>query len=103
MAERVHLDHQLEAQAVALAQRDQPVEDRLPVPVAREVVVGDEEAPHALRQVAPDDRLDVVRGAPAGDPALHVDDGAEAALERAAAAGIEACVMAGDAGDDLAR
>jgi hypothetical protein len=34
--------------SLLLAQLDQAVEDRLPVPVAREVVVGDEEARDAL-------------------------------------------------------
>ena len=37
---------------VRLAQLDEAVEDRLPVLVAREIVVGDEEAADALRQFA---------------------------------------------------
>ena len=43
-----------------LAQLDQAVEDRLPVLVAREIVVGDEEARDALRGIGAHDRLDVV-------------------------------------------
>jgi hypothetical protein len=39
---------------------DQPVEDRFPVLVAREIVVGDEELGDALRGVRPHDLLDVV-------------------------------------------
>ena len=88
---------------VLLAQLDQAIEDRLPIAVAREVVVGDEEPGDALRRIGAHDLLDVVGGAIARLAALHVDDGAEAALERAAAAGIEAGVMAGHAGDRPAR
>ena len=43
------------------AQLDQAVEDRLPLLVAREVVIGDEEFVDALRPVEPDKILDVVR------------------------------------------
>jgi hypothetical protein len=43
---------------------DQPVEDRLPVLVAREIVVGDEEAAQSLRVVDPHDLLDVVGRTP---------------------------------------
>ena len=50
-------------QAFLLAQRDQAVEDRFPVLVAGEVVVGDEELVHALREVGADDALDVVGAA----------------------------------------
>ena len=92
MAQRVHLQQQADLEAFVLAQLDQPVEDRLPVLVAREVVVGDEELGDALLGVGADDLLDVVRRAIARLAALHVDDGAERALERAAAPGIEAGV-----------
>ena len=103
VAERVDLQQQPDLEALVLAQLDQAVEDRLPVPVAGEIVVGDEEARDVLRGVGAHDRLDVVGGAVARLAALHVDDGAEAALERAAAAGVEAGVVAGHAGHDLAR
>ena len=85
----------------------------LPVPVAGEIVVGDEEGLDPLREILADDRLEVVGGAEAALAPLDVDDRAEAALERAAAAEIEArplpasCARAipcgiqgtGDAGD----
>ena len=38
-----------------LAQCDDAVEDLLPVGIAREVIVGDEEALDALCQISPDD------------------------------------------------
>src|SRR5581483_11518356 len=60
-----------------------------PVLVAREIVVGNEEAIDALFVVLAEDALDVVGTAAARFAALYVDDGAERALERAAAAGIE--------------
>ena len=78
------------AQALLFAHLDQPVEDRLPVLVAREVVVGDEEVVHALREVGAHEALDVVGVARARLASLDVDDRAEAAVERAAAAGVEA-------------
>ena len=82
---------------------DEAVEDRLPVAVAGEIVVGDEKAGDALGGVGAHDRLDVVGGTVAGLAPLDVDDGAEAALERAAAAGVEAGVVPGDPGHDVAR
>ena len=80
----------LKASPSLLAHLDQAVEDRLPVPVAGEIVVGDEEAVDALGQVDAHHPLDVVGVAPARLAPLHVDDRAEAALERAAAPGVEA-------------
>src|SRR4029077_126913 len=90
VAERVDLEQKPDPEAVLLAQFDQAVEDRLPVAVAGEIVVGDEKAGDVLRGVGAHDRLDVVGGAIARLAPLDVDDGAEAALERAAAAGVEA-------------
>ena len=90
MALRVDLDDQGHFDAFVLAQLDQPVEEVLPVAVARHVVVGDEERADALLVVLADDRLEVVGTAEAALAALHVDDGAERALERAATAEIEA-------------
>ena len=100
--QRVDLEDQFELHALLL-HRDQPVDDRLPVAVAREVVVGDEEFAHALRDVFTHDRLDIVGRAEARFAALDVDDGAERALERAAAASIEARVFARDPRHDPAR
>ncbi len=54
---------------------------------------------HALRQVPADDLLHLFDGAAARLAALHVDDGAERALERAAAAGVKAGVLADGAAD----
>ena len=99
VAERVHLDDEGAVQA-GLAQRDDPVENRLPVLVAGEIIVGDEEGMHALRHVGADDRLDVVGAAMPGFPALHVDDRAEGALEGAAAPGVETGDRAAGAAND---
>ena len=89
VAERVDLDDEGAIAAPDLAQKDQPVEDRLPILVAGEIVVGDEEAVDALGEIGAHDRFDVVGAAVARFAALHVDDGAERALERAAAPGVE--------------
>ncbi len=56
-----------------------------------------------LLPVLAHDLLDVVGRAIARLAALHVDDGAERTLERAAAAGIEGGVGAGGAADELPR
>ena len=68
--------------AVALAQLDDAVEDRLPVLVAGEIVVGDEEPVEAVAECCAEQVLDVVGRAAARLAALHVDDGAERALDR---------------------
>ncbi len=89
VAQRVNLDDELQAEPFLLADLDQPVENRFPVAVAGEVVVGDEKPEHALGEVGAHQPLDVVGVAPARLAALDVDDRAKAALERAAAPGIE--------------
>ena len=89
VAHGVDLNDELDVQLLLLAHGDEAVEDLFPVGVAGEIVVGDEEAVDALGQVAANDLLDVVGGAAAGLASLHVDDGAEGAQERAAAAGVE--------------
>ncbi len=99
MAQRIDLNQELDIHPFALTQLDQPVENLLPVLVAREIVVGDEEAVDALRDVGAHDRLDVVGGAAARDAALNVDDGAETALERTAAPGVETRDVAADLAD----
>jgi hypothetical protein len=54
-AERMYqLDHQVQRDCVPAPRRDQPVEDRLPCLVAREIVVNDEEFADALRPVETD-------------------------------------------------
>ena len=59
------------------------------MPISREIIVGDEEPDHAFFQMRAQQPLDVVSGPVARLAPLHVDDRAEAALERAAAPGIE--------------
>ena len=87
----------------AVAQLDQAVEQRFPVAVAGEIVVGDEEALDALRVVLAHDAFEIVGGAEPALAALHVDDGAERALVGAAAAEIDARQRAGRAAHMLAR
>ncbi|MEI9986756.1 MAG: hypothetical protein WDN69_28455 [Aliidongia sp.] len=70
---------------------------------ACEIVVGDEKMRDPAGNIGTHDRLDVIRGTEARFAALDIDDGAEAALERTASTGVEAGVVADDAGDDLAR
>jgi len=89
VAERVDLDDEAVAELLRLAQIDEPIKDQLPVLVAGEIVVSDEEGAQALRVVFVHDALDVVRRAAALLAPLHVDDGAERVLIGAAAAGIE--------------
>ena len=78
-------------------QRDEAVEDRLPLRVAREVVVGEEVVPDAGLRPQPVVRADVIddlrRAAAAHVVALHVDDRAERAVERAAAARVDRAVV----------
>ena len=100
MAQRVDLQQQPDLEAVLLAQFDQAIEDRLPVAVAGEIVVSDEKARDVLRGVGAHDRLNIVSGAIARLSPLDVDDGAEAALERAAAFGVEARVVPRHLGHD---
>src|SRR6266571_4632018 len=89
VAKRVDLDHQAERNPVLLPEVDQAIEDRFPLLVAREIVVGDEEFVDALPPVEAHEMLHVVGRAVARLAALHVDDRAERALVRAAAARIE--------------
>ena len=99
----VDLDDQGHLDALVLLELDQPVEEVLPVLVAGHVVVGDEERRDALLVVLADDRFEIVGIAEAALAALHVDDGAERALERAAAAEIEARLAAFVAGERRRR
>ncbi len=89
VGQRIDLDQEAERDLLALAQVDDAIENGFPLPVAREIVVGDEEPRHALGQMRAQQLLDVVGAAVARLAALHIDDRAEAALERAAAPGIE--------------
>ncbi len=102
VAERVDLDGEADPDALVL-QRDHPVEQDLPVAVAGEIVVGDEEPVDPLLPVRPDDLFEIVGRAEAALAALHVDDGAERALVGAAAAEVDAGIGARGPLDMLAR
>ena len=69
VAERVDLHLQVDADALLLAQLDQPVEAGFPVAVARQVVVGQEEAVDADRGVGAHDPLEIVGRCGSGSPA----------------------------------
>jgi hypothetical protein len=57
VAQRIDLDDEADdGMLLVFAQLDQPVEDRFPVLVAGEIVVGDEEARDALRDIGAHDR-----------------------------------------------
>jgi hypothetical protein len=51
VAKRVHLDHQGQRDAIPFPQLDQPIEDRFPLLVPREIVIGDKELVDTLRPV----------------------------------------------------
>ncbi len=102
VAERVDLDGEADVDVV-LFQRDDAVEQNLPVAVAGEIVVGDEEPVDALSVIGADDLFEIVGRAEAALAPLHIDDGAERALIGAAAAEIDAGIGAGGALDMLAR
>ena len=102
VAERVDLDGEAAADALVL-ELDHPVEQDLPVAVAGEIVVGDEESVDALRPVLANDLLEVVGRAEAALAALHVDDRAERALIGTAAAEVDRGIVAGGALEMLAR
>ena len=89
MAERVHLDRETELYPF-LAQGYGPVEERLPVPVPREIVVGDEEAFDILGVVFANDRFEILGRAKTALAPLHVDDGAKGTMVGTAPAQVEA-------------
>src|SRR6516162_5967986 len=60
VAQGVDLNHEAERDCAFLAQQDEPVEDRLPFSVPREVVIGDEEFVDTLRPIEPYEMLDVI-------------------------------------------
>ena len=90
VAERVDLDGKPDLGAICGPQRDQAIEQRFPVAVAGEIVVGDEKSPDVLGIVVADDLLHVVRRTESALAPLHVDDGAEGALVWTAATEIHA-------------
>src|SRR4029077_3231613 len=74
VAQGVDLDDELQPEPFLLAHLDQPVEYRLPIAVAGEIVVGDEEAEDALGEVGAYQPLDIVGVAPARLTPLDIDD-----------------------------
>src|SRR5579862_3655195 len=60
VAHGVDLNHEFDIELLVLAQIDNTVENALPVGVAGEVVVGDEEAVYSLRKILAEDLFDVV-------------------------------------------
>ncbi len=60
VAQRVDLDRKADLRKVAVAQLDQAIEQHLPIAVAGEIVVGDEEPLDALRIVLAHDPLQIV-------------------------------------------
>ena len=91
MTQGIYLENEGWIKVLALAQLDDAIENRLPILVARKIVVSDEKVVDSLSGVCTDDLLDVVRGAISRFSALDIDYGAEAALERTAASGVETC------------
>src|SRR5439155_24951513 len=98
-AKGIDLDHQGQGDAPPFPQLDQSVENRLPLPVPREIVIRDEKLVDALPPVEAHEMLDVVGRAITRLAALYVDVRAKRALVRAAATGVEAAIVADGAGD----
>src|SRR6516162_7322195 len=86
VTQRVHLYREADLQALADPQLDHPIKERLPMAIAREVIIGDEEPSVTLAVVFTDRALEIVRRAKPALAALDVDDRAERALVGAAAA-----------------
>src|SRR5262249_39214567 len=90
------LHHELQRDLVFFAEADQGVEDGFPVFIAREVVVREEVEGNAVFEVvAAYGVSDPLGRAKAHLAALHVDDGAESAFERAPAAAIQSAKIRG--------
>ena len=89
-AKRVDLDHEPQIAVELLAKLDEPVEDRFPILIACKVVVGDEIAIDALGRARADQLFNVIGRSVSRLASLHIDDGAEAALEGAAPSRVEA-------------
>ena len=61
VAERIDLDDEAGVELLHLAQINEAIENDLPVLVAGEIVVGDEEGAQALGVIEPHDALDIFR------------------------------------------
>src|ERR1019366_2101198 len=90
VAESVDLDGEADIHPLADPHLDHAVEQRLPILVAGEIIVGDEKTLDPFRVILPHDMFQIVGRADAALAPLHVDDGAERALIRAAASEIDA-------------
>src|SRR5947209_11262476 len=101
MAERVHLYDEIYLKTFDLAQTYQAIKYCLPVSVTRKIVVRDEEAMNALRNVRADYALNVVGRAVARLATLNIYDRAEGALIRTAAPRVKTCVSASGTHDSL--
>src|SRR5262249_15145340 len=87
---RIDLDQELEMNpAFLLAQGNQAVEDCFPILVSGQIIVGDEETHYAVGKMGAHKALYVVGVAESRLAPLDINDRAEAALERTAAAGVE--------------
>ena len=96
----VHLHHEVDVEALGVAESRESVEEALPLGVAREIVVGEEVVPDVAPSrepvVSPHLFEDLIGAARAHLPPLDVDDGAEGAGEGAAAAGVDGPVVRHD-------
>jgi hypothetical protein len=89
VTERVDLNSQMNIEVLLGPELNNSVEDRLPVFVAREIVVADEVVAHALPLPGANQLFNVIRASKPGFTALNIDDCAEAATERTSAARVE--------------
>lgn len=103
VAQRIDLDDEVEVELFHLTHLDQPIHDRLPILVAGKIVIGDEEAVDALRQVGPDDFFDVIGRTASRFAALYIDDGVEAALVGTAPARVKTGQIIGGPADMAGR
>src|SRR5262245_4881779 len=90
VTERIDLDGKSDVRTAFRPQLDQAVEQQLPMAIAGEVVVGDEESLDVLGIVFADGLFEIIRRAEAALATLNVDDRAERALVRTAAAEVDA-------------
>ena len=90
MAERVHLDREFNVLAFFFAQMNQAVEERLPIPISREIIVRDKETLDVLGIVLADNALRSSGRAEAAFASLHIDDRAKRTLVRTSPAEVEA-------------
>src|SRR5262249_6269867 len=96
VAQRVDLDRETDRQSFAEPQMDHSVEQRFPMAIAGEIVVGDKKPLDPLRVVLAYRSFEIVGGAEPAFPPLYVDDRAERALVGATAPEIKARQRTGD-------